>query len=1070
MKKSLRIIALALTAALCWGCFAVSGIAENLSAGDAAPIVSAGESDFAGNHDSDFAPPATPAVLAPAHFLPNNMRGTIISPEVDFLLSPDDTSDDVIAQLDDIFTHISDIGLNTVMIKTSVGDRKYYDLDMNRNGTTDFIKLAVEQAHSRFFHVYLIYDIGHALNFDINEEDPADVINRFISEAHRLTIKYPCDGIILDNFYNDPGVNTFTRYMRGGAGIGYENWLYDSTEFLFETAAGVVRMTDNTIPVGVMINDMWANESAKTGGSPTRDSVQAYFDGFADTKKYIERGYADFVLLRCYGSLNDGSLPFEASAQWWGELCDSSGIPLYLIHYNENIGNGWPEDQILRQLKVAREGISAYSGSVFNSYQALKRNTLNSAGTLKTYFAGLIDEESLMQDLVMHSPRDFNFTTFEPTVNFMGTFDRNFDVYFNNSRIELNEAGNFFFEEALGIGANTFTLSHKGRTYTYRIDRRIIVMREIDSSISDGRVLRVDGGTAITLNAVAYKGATVTATINGQTVRLQEQAGTLLDEDVNSAYTNFTGRYRVPDGIIGVEQPLGQITVQASYSGQSSTFMGAQVFVNAEPEPPPVVNFNPIMYDESSLGDGEVVGRIGAVRNPDESLKLVRLNNNNTHVFDARTTGTVFNPMFGQLPAGTLDYYRSDVGGFYTTESGKRFRADDVALIDGYGIGENALFVRSSGTSGGNSFFEIVLDTRISYNVEASGISFFDGWGSEYNVRGFDSEYIFVTFDNVTSVTKLPSFESNLVFSSGKWEQVTIDGVVKFRLVLRLRTQGVYAGNSAYYSANGNLILTFPVLTNNLSGMTIVIDPGHGINANGFDPGAIGHITEFSANLAVAKLLESKFNNLGANAIRLRTEDVLIPARDRPIVARERGADIFISLHSNRVSGNPDARGTEVFYYTPFSQPLASAISESIAGYFTNNVYSDGADKNRGAKNSYFWVTVQQDFPSVLVEMGFVSNYEDAMALANETHQDGIADAIVRGVQRYLSRSQISQSPDGSVTIPDVLIPEDPVPDPEPEPEPVPEPEPEPAPPPEPYDDDEDNAYDEISHYDEIDD
>lgn len=54
------------------------------------------------------------------------------------------------------------------------------------------------------------------------------------------------------------------------------------------------------------------------------------------------------------------------------------------------------------------------------------------------------------------------------------------------------------------------------------------------------------------------------------------------------------------------------------------------------------------------------------------------------------------------------------------------------------------------------------------------------------------------------------------------------------------------------------------------------------------------------------------------------------------------------------------------------------------------------------------WTTKQQDFPSVLIEMGFVSNYEDAMALANSNDQDGIAQAIVDGIKEYVTRSGVS--------------------------------------------------------------
>ena len=1019
MKKLLRTVALLLTVTYLFGCLGVTGVSAESDSAVGSDISDI--SDIADNYENEY---VTPVRNAPMYYLPDNMRAIIISPEVDFLTSPDDNENDVLNQLGDIFDTITDIGLNAVIIKTSVEDRVYCDLDMNRNGKIDFIKLAVDAARSYYLGVYLVFDIGKTLN---SEDDSSFAVDELVSEIHRFTIKYPCDGIILDDYYNDPEINNFTKYMRQGSGIGYENWLYDSTEYLFETASGVVRLTDNTIPVGVMINDVWANNTSTPEGSPTADITEAYYDGFADTKKYIEQGLVDFITLRCYGSITDTGLPFTETAQWWGEICAKNSTPMYLIHYNEKLGNGWAEDQLLRQLKTAKESINSYKGSVFNSYRSLESNVLNSAVKLKEYYANLIDEESLFAELEMFSPKNASFTTYEPYVNFAGTFDQNFDVKFNGNPIALNEAGNFYFEEKLKIGMNTYTIEHKGKVQTYRIQHNIIVMREIDKSISEDKIIKVDGGTAITLEAIAYKGATVTATINGQTIKLSEQAGVLDGTDANSSYTSFTGRYKTPAGIIGVEQALGQISIQASYSGQSKTMNGAKVFVNAEPEPPPKIDLNAVMYDESSFGTGEVVGTINAVRSADQSVTFVRLNQNHTNIFDAKTTGTVFDPQFGQLPAGTVDYYKSTVGNFHTTESGKRFLADESTLVSGSGIGENALYVWANGSHNGSSFLEISLDTRISYNIEAVGLSYFTEWSSNYNIKDFDAEYIYITFDNVTSVTKLPSFENNYVFSSGKWEQVTIDNIIKFRLVLQLRSRGLYAGVSSYYNAKGNLLLTFPVVTGSLSGKTIVIDPGHGINAAGkIDPGAIGHIREWDANLAIAKKLEAKLKALGANVVRLKTEESYHMTKTRALDARIYGCDMFISLHSNSVTGNSSARGTEVFYYTPFSQPLANAISKSIAGYFTNNVYSDKADKNRGAKNSYFWVTTEQGFPSVLVEMGFVTNLEDAMALANDTHQNGIADAIVKGIQNYLSRSSISYVPDGSTEIPDSHIPEQP--------------------------------------------
>ena len=136
--------------------------------------------------------------------------------------------------------------------------------------------------------------------------------------------------------------------------------------------------------------------------------------------------------------------------------------------------------------------------------------------------------------------------------------------------------------------------------------------------------------------------------------------------------------------------------------------------------------------------------------------------------------------------------------------------------------------------------------------------------------------------------------------------------------------------------------------------------------------------------------------------------------RERPAYGRAYGCDMYISIHGNKVVGNPSVRGTEVYYFTPYSQPLAAAISSQISDYFSTNVYSDGADKNRGAKWSYYKMTLEQDFPSVMIEVGFVTNEEDALSMANPNHQKNIAARIVNGIQSYINRSDLSSSGTGA--------------------------------------------------------
>jgi N-acetylmuramoyl-L-alanine amidase len=918
-------------------------------------------------------------------YLPGNMRGVILRPAPETGKFREEDFDELIS-----------LSMNTVIIATSDEENIYYNTDMNksRDNASDYLSIAIDCAARRGLNVFLTFDINTVL---YGNNDSQSSLNTLITEIHKFTLKYPSDGIILKNYYSVRNEDSFKQYMGLGAGIGYDNWLYESTESFFKTAADTVRLTDNNIPVGIMLNNF---------------TYVTYETGFADTRAFVQNGHADFALVNAPDALTSSavSIPFEQIIEHWGGICDTASVPMYVIHHNQKVGepiNDWNlHDQLIRQLSAAKKA-PAYKGSIFHSHPDLMENRLNSTQNLQKFFNDQINEDTLFEDLTIHSPRSQSFSTNDAFAIFQGTYDSNFDVYLNNSQITLNEAGNFYLEKPLNVGMNYFTLNHKGKEVTYSIDRRVVSLHSIDASIANGRVLEVEGGTIITIGATAYRGADVTATLNGKTVRLTQQSYNLEDASLNASYAPFVGTYIVPAGIIGQTQNLGTITVTADMSGNVRQAVGASVRVIAlpEPPPPPPVVETPII-DQHSAGSGEVVGRIGAVRTPNTPVHFVRVLNNNTATLPGNTTGDIPNPEFSRLPAGTIDYYRATVGNYHVTDNGRRVGSGGSELISGVGIGDNDLVVLSSGNTGRRSYFEISLDHRISFNVRAAGLNFSTAWGGDFNVDDFNATHIYIDFDNVTSVTKLPSFDNNLVFSGGRWETPTINGVPKFRLILELRRRGVYAGSFAQYNAEGNLMLTFPVITSSVAGMSIVIDPGHGINDRGWlDPGAIGQIREWDANIAIARKLRDRLNAMGANAHILPTESTFISVfGERNNHARALGCDLFISLHCNSSVGNSASRGTEVWYFTPFSQPLASLISANVAAYFQNNVYSNHASSNRGAKYSYFAVTMPQDYPSVLVELGFVTNMEDAMALANDTHQTGIANAIAQGVQQYLNR------------------------------------------------------------------
>ncbi|MBQ9383989.1 MAG: N-acetylmuramoyl-L-alanine amidase [Ruminiclostridium sp.] len=965
--------------------------------------------------------------------LPRDMRAAVITPSVDF--GDDDP------ELDAAYDEFARMGLNAVVIAGVSDDTAYYDLDRN---TGDLVQKAAERAYSHGISPYVVLDLGSLMSGTDGD------IDTLVSRVHRFTLANPCEGIIIDNYYIKRDINSFCGYMRDGSGIGYVNWLYDTSERYFRTAAEVIRETDSSTAAGIMINDMWANASTDPAGSATEDYFEAYSDGYTDTRRFIGNSYADFAMVRAYGSMTSVKLPFAEVTGWWGNVTASADIPMYVIHHNEYVGTdtvGWKDGEQLTKQVTALGDIGSFSGSVFNSFSALESDPLGSTTALVEYYgtqaaltaakddpdepedpeapeetdgeetadAPAADEDNEPaeelppppKDLKMTSPSSLVFTTTEASVTFMGTIDETEPVYFNGTAMKLNGAGNFYFEQPLEAGLNTFKISHKDKTYTYSITRRITVLKSIDSAIGNGKSLSVDGGTRIKLNARAYKGSVVYGMINGTKVTMQEKEGTADEEESNSTYVRFSGVYTVPEGIIGQTQSLGTIKICGSYAGYSMEATGASVTVNALPEPPKPVEAVTVTEGVSQSG-GDVIAELAPPHKEGEALKYIKTLANDTIVYDGKTVDDIPSPLFSQLPAGVLEVYRSTSGSYYVSESGKRIASSISALIDGTAITENKLLVRSIGTSNGSSYIKIKTDHKTGFNMRLVGNNYYTAWDGDYNVSDFTATHLYITFENITSVTSLPSFEYSQVFRSGKWDTVTEENGTKFRLILELRQPGVYFGQTSRYDDEGCLILSFSVPVNSLAGMTIVIDPGHGYgkSADKLDPGAIGEVVEQEVVLAIAKELTEQLTAAGASAVRLKTESEFLLTKDRPNYARQYGCDLFIAIHANKATG--DARGVEAYYFTSYSEPLAAAISKEIAKYYQYNVYSDGADKDRGARYSYYHVTLQQDFPSILLETGFVDNIQDAMALASPTHRKGIAAAIVQGIKNYLARSSIS--------------------------------------------------------------
>lgn len=932
----------------------------------------------------------------PMYSFPDDMRGAYVTPTVDFAVQGEDgealSEEEIAESVSQMLDTAEKNNLNSVIINTDHKGEAFYSADINETVETPLIDFAVNAAKERGFYVYLNFSIDYVLD-SLGGEDLRSRIDKLAITVHGFTVRYPVDGIILDGYYSSKNNTSLSDYVRDGSGIGYENWLSDNCSYIFGLAADAIRRTNNTVPVGISLNDVWANYTTEENGSETSVSFEALTDGYADTVSYIRNGSADFIMLKAEGSLSDSEEPFKEIVSWWNGHAKEAGIPLYVHHMNERIcseAEGWGSpDELVKQV-IAASDYDSYGGSAFNSLSALDDDIMQSTSVLMKHYDDEIDVEGLNSELEMTLPTKTTFKTEEPTVIFAGSFDPNFPVYYQGKEIKLNEAGRFYFTEDLEVGLNTFKFQSKAKVITYKITRTVNVLKSVSPT---GDTMRVEEQSTIALSAIAYRGSVVSASVNGKSVELKEVEGQLDELDPNSNYTKYVGSYTAPAGKRGEDIDLGNIEFYGSYPTASG-------------------NIN-----ESRTGARVIVNALAEVAN-DYSGNILRVNNDNTMVYNYKSTSTNPTPDCARLPAGTLDYIVKTVTysgiDYYLTNSGKRIRTNAVTVLDNQPLGSNPISVVSAGKDGTDTVIKLKTAVRIPFSLTYDGQSYGDGGNGSYYISSFDSSSITLTFDYVTSVSAGDiAFPDSAVFTKGTWKVSESGDMTKTKLTLHLRQTGVFGGITSTYDDDGNLVLRFNGCRSSLNGATIVIDPGHGYTGrSAFDPGAVGHIKEQTANLAVSKYLAEILEAEGANVIRLKTESETYPTEERSDYARQYSPDLFIAVHCNS-SGSESANGSEAYYFTPFSQPLAKCVSAELGSYMKSSVNPDGAG-NRGEKYNYFWVTLQQDFPSILVETGFVSNYTDAMALADPTHQRGFAQAIADGVERYFGRTEYSCFGDGS--------------------------------------------------------
>ena len=216
----------------------------------------------------------------------------------------------------------------------------------------------------------------------------------------------------------------------------------------------------------------------------------------------------------------------------------------------------------------------------------------------------------------------------------------------------------------------------------------------------------------------------------------------------------------------------------------------------------------------------------------------------------------------------------------------------------------------------------------------------------------------------------------------------------------------------------------------------VVIDPGHG----GKDEGTAGPtgLKEKELVLDVSKrLAELVENATGAEVVLTRDDDRFVALERRTQIANEHRADLFLSIHANsstmRIAG-----GVETYYlsFTTSKTAMETAARENAASQksvfdlkeilakialkdkvdesrdfaakvqsalFSLAAKNNPTLRNRGVKKAPFIVLIGTQMPSVLAEIGFVSNPKDEAALKTPAQRQKIAEALLKGIEGYIA-------------------------------------------------------------------
>ncbi|WP_442786398.1 N-acetylmuramoyl-L-alanine amidase [Leptothoe sp. PORK10 BA2] len=556
-----------------------------------------------------------------------------------------------------------------------------------------------------------------------------------------------------------------------------------------------------------------------------------------------------------------------------------------------------------------------------------------------------------------------NHTTVSDRIFFIGTADPGRDVLINGNPIrDRSSAGHFAPTIPLVIGNNRVTLTQGSESVTFNITRNSLEppqpsgMAFADGTLEPSRSLARQPGELICFGAIAPAQAQVAVALGEQTIPLSPQSsnvelppnyGVLTEQTDPYAAAGDQFRASQYAGCATFNQPqnFGTPEFQLTLNGQTITQAGGG----------PIEILSPITFQVATVTVDAGITRTGP------STDYSRLT---------------------PLPKGTQAAVTGREGDWVRLDYGAWIKAAEVAIAPSPVPPTTAIRgVRSRQVP---DWTEVIFPLQVPVPMDVEQ----------------DTTSLTLTLHNTVPQTDTIYFSDDPVVERMDWQPILPD---KASYTFHFKADQQWGYKLRYEGTNLILSLRHPPTVSGadgstpLQGTTILLDPGHGSDADLGARGPTGY-PEKDVVLLVSKLVRDELQALGASVVMVREGDEDLFPSDRVAVIDATEPTLALSLHYNALPDNGDALNTAgigAFWYHPQAHDLALFLHNYLVETLDRPAY--------GVYWNNLALTRPTVTPSVLLELGFMINPQEFEWIVDPAAQQALAKTLANGVAAWVA-------------------------------------------------------------------